>query len=74
MALTVAQLQAWRDGLMQARLAGVREFTDQNGESVRYATDREMAAAIAAADAQIAALAGRRPSTIMFKTSKGLDR
>lgn len=74
MAATLAQLQAWRDGLLEARLQGVREFRDQNGESVTYKSDAEMARALAAVDAKIAAYGGRRPNTILFRTSKGLDR
>jgi hypothetical protein len=45
---------------------------DQNGESVVYKSDSEMAAAIAACDREIAAMAGRPANTILFKTSKGL--
>lgn len=74
MAATLAQLQAWRDGLFAARLQGVREYRDQNGESVSYKSDAEMARALAAVDAEIAAYGRRRPNTILFRTSKGLDR
>jgi hypothetical protein len=66
---TLADLIQWRDALFRARLSGVREVTDQNGESIRYGTDAEMARAIAAADA---AIAGAKPSTIVFRTSKGI--
>jgi hypothetical protein len=70
---TLSELQAWRDALFAARLSGVREVRDQNGESIRYASDREVAAALAAADRAIAeAQAGRPPSTIIFRTSKGV--
>lgn len=70
---SLAQLIAWRDGLIQARLGGVREFRDQNGETVVYKSDSEMAAAIRAADAAIVAMrSGRSPNTILFRTSKGL--
>lgn len=68
-----ADLQAWRDKLVQMRAEGVRTFTDQNGESVTYASDREMAAALASIDRELAALAGfRSPKTIIFRSSKGL--
>jgi hypothetical protein len=68
-----ADLQAWRDKLVQMRAKGVRTFTDQNGESVTYASDRDMAAALASIDRELAALAGTRsPKTILFRTSKGL--
>ena len=71
--LTAADLQAWRDKLVKMRAAGIRSFTDQNGESVTYASDRELSAAIASIDRELAALAGSRsPHTIIFRTSKGL--
>ena len=70
MAADPAELQAWRDALFRARLRGIREVRDSNGETVRYASDGEMAAAIAAADR---ALLARPPvHTIRFITSKGL--
>jgi hypothetical protein len=70
---SLAELQAFRDALFAARMGGVREVRDQNGESVRYASDREMAAALAAADRAIAdAQSGKPPSTIVFRTSKGV--
>lgn len=72
MALTLAQLQTWRDSLVESRLSGVRRVRDQSGEEVEYRSDREMAAAIAAAEAQIAALSRGAPRVIHFKTSKGL--
>ncbi|OJF91506.1 hypothetical protein AX761_22215 [Rhizobium sp. 58] len=63
----------WRDALLEARLGGIREFRDQNGETVVYKSDTEMAAAIRAADAVISSLSsGRSPNTILFKTSKGI--
>ena len=73
MALSLADLQAARDALVTARSQGVLEFRDQNGEAVRYKTDAQMAAALAALDRQIAELAGRvTPHTLTFRTSKGL--
>lgn len=71
--LTAADLQAWRDKLVRMRAEGVRTYTDQSGESVTYASDREYAAAIASLDRELARLAGSRtPSTILFRTHKGL--
>ena len=61
----LATLQQWRDKLFEMRMKGVRSFTDQNGESVSYSSDREMAAAIAACDREIAGL--QRPHTIVFR-------
>jgi hypothetical protein len=70
---SLADLQKWREALFEARMNGVRSFRDQNGEEVTYSSDREMAAALAAADREIqAATGGRPPSTIIFRTSKGL--
>ena len=70
---TLTELITWRDALFAARMRGVREFQDQNNEKVSYASDREMAAALAAADRAIAnAQAGHSPRTIIFNTSKGL--
>jgi hypothetical protein len=65
------QLTRFRDELKDARYSGVRRFVDQNGETVEYKSDSEMARAIAALDSEIAA-AARPPSTIIFRTSKGL--
>lgn len=73
MALTVEQLAKARDDLMVARAQGVRSVRDQNGETVEYKTDREMAAALAALDRLIAELSGRKsPRTFLFRTSKGV--
>ena len=69
--LTVAQLQAFRDDLISARLSGLREIEDQNGERVQYKTDAEMARAIEAADREIARLQGTGARTIKISTSKG---
>lgn len=70
---TVAELQSWRESLFANRLKGVRSFKDQNGEEVAFASDREMAAAIIAADREIAALtSGVLPKTVVFRTSKGI--
>jgi hypothetical protein len=62
-------LRGWRDKLFAARMRGVREVRDANGEQVTFSSDREMASAIAAADRELAA----RPPvhTIRFRTSKG---
>jgi len=73
MALSLTDLQRWRDGLVAARLKGVREFQDQNGERVAFKSDSEMAKAIASADRMIAELQGSTPlTTILFRTSKGI--
>ncbi len=70
---SLADLQKWREALFEARMNGLRSFRDQNGEEVTYSSDREMAAALAAVDREILAMTGGRPpSTIIFRTSKGL--
>lgn len=71
---TLADMIQMRDALFKARMNGAREVRDQNGETVIFKGDAEMARALAALDSEIAA-AQRRPSnTIRFKTSKGLHR
>lgn len=73
MALALADLIALRDSLVRARLAGVLTFRDQNGEAITYRTDSEMARALSAANALIAAAQGGQPvNTLKFQTSKGL--
>ena len=72
MALTVAQLTEMRDGLVADRASGIRVVTHQNGQSMTYKSDSEMAAAIAALDSQIAAAAQSRAGRFTFSTSKGI--
>ncbi|MGY6662218.1 MAG: phage head-tail joining protein [Glycocaulis sp.] len=70
---TLADMRKWRDALIEGRASGVREFQDSNGERVVYRSVRELNAAIASLDAEIARMTGQRaPSTIVFRTSKGL--
>lgn len=68
----LTKLRQYRDELQGARFSGVRELVDQNGEKVRYATDAELARAIASIDSEIAALTRRRSSLIYMQTSKGV--
>ena len=71
--MTKADMVAARSALQASRAAGVLTFRDQNGEMVTYKSDREMAAALAALDRDIATLDGvARPHTIHFNMSKGL--
>ncbi|MBA4337789.1 MAG: hypothetical protein C0421_02970 [Hyphomonas sp.] len=71
--MTVGTLTDLRERLIAARLSGVLEFRDQNGERIVYRSDAEMARAIEAADREIARLSGTaQPRTIHFHTSKGL--
>jgi hypothetical protein len=70
MAIATADLIAWRDRLVEARMMGTRAVQDADGSRVEYRSDAEMARAIAAADTMIAA--GQPVTTIRFSTSKGL--
>ncbi|MGE0828046.1 MAG: phage head-tail joining protein [Hyphomonadaceae bacterium] len=72
MALDLSTLQSLKDALVKARLSGVREIRDQNGETVSYKSDREMASALSSVESQIAALQSAAPNVIKFKTSKGI--
>lgn len=69
---TLAQLQGWRASLFEARMRGIRSVRDQNGEEVTFSSEREMAAALAACDREIAGFGVASPTTIIFRTSKGL--
>ncbi len=66
----LAQLTAWRDALMEARYKGVRTV-EYDGKRVTYATDAEMAAAIADLDRRVAA-ATARVSVVRIASSKGV--
>lgn len=68
---TVAELIQMRDTLLRARASGAREIRDQNGEMLIYKGDREMAAALAALEAEISAASTRPPSAYVIRTSKG---
>lgn len=70
---TLSQLQEWRERLMDAKFSGALMVTDSSGESIRYRSHSELAAALASLDAEIRRMGGNRPSTsITFNTSKGL--
>jgi hypothetical protein len=66
-------IQHLLDALIEARLGGIREVVDQNGEKITYKSDTEMSAAIAFAQKQIAAFNQATPKTIVFSTHKGLS-
>jgi hypothetical protein len=76
MAETVASLTAQLEALQRARATGVRrvEITTGNGvsKSTEYKDDAQMASAIADLQHRIAAIGGRKVSTILIATSKGL--
>jgi len=47
--------------------------TDSSGESIRYRSHAELAAALASIDSEIQRAGGNRPpSSIIFNTSKGI--
>ena len=69
---TLAQLQEWRDRLIESRYNGLRSVRDSNGESVEYKTDSELARALAALESEIAGAARPRQSIIYPLTSKGV--
>lgn len=66
-----ADLITARDGLLSARLKGVR---DSNGEMIGFKSDAELASTLAGADAEIGAIAIGKPARkIIFSTNKGLQ-
>jgi hypothetical protein len=67
----LAQLTAWRDALMAARYQGIRTV-EYDGKRVTYATDGEMAAALADLNRQIASTGPERISVVRIQSSKGL--
>jgi hypothetical protein len=70
--MTFEQMIAQRDALLAARYRGVRTV-ETDGHRVTYATDAEMATALADIDRRISALSedGRR-RRILTSASKGL--
>ncbi len=67
----LAQLTAWRDALMEARYKGVRtvEYGDKR---VTYATDTEMANALADLERRIVGADQGQVSVVRIQSSKGL--
>lgn len=70
-ALTLSELETLRAALVRARLNGTRSVRDQNGEELVYKSDREMAAALASIESEIARLQSSAVKTVRFQTSKG---
>jgi hypothetical protein len=66
----LAQLTDWRDALMAARYRGVRTV-EHDGKRVTYASDAEMAAALADLERRIAAAQSGRVSQVRISSSKG---
>jgi hypothetical protein len=65
------QLTQWRDALMAARYKGVRTV-EYDGKRVTYATDAEMANALADLDRKIASTGDSRVSVVRIQSSKGV--
>ncbi|MBO6522163.1 MAG: hypothetical protein JJ973_19145 [Rhodospirillales bacterium] len=65
------QLTQWRDALMAARYKGVRTV-EYDGKRVTYATDAEMANALADLDRKIASSGNSRVSVVRIQSSKGV--
>ena len=65
------QLIQWRDALMAARYKGVRTV-EYDGKRVTYATDAEMANALADLDRHIARTGDSRVSVVRIQSSKGV--
>lgn len=55
--VTLSELQSLRADLVRARMSGVKQII-RNGATITYASDKDMARAIADADAQINDLLG----------------
>ena len=67
----LAELTRWRDALMAARYQGVRTV-EYDGKRVTYATDAEMASALADLERRIAECGDRRISVVRIQSSKGV--
>jgi hypothetical protein len=67
----LAQLEAWRDALLQARYAGVRTV-EVEGRRVSYATDAEMATALADLERRITNTRTGRISQVRIQSNKGV--
>ena len=71
---SVQTLVKMRDALVAARLGGVNHITDQNGESISYKSDSEMAAALASVNRLILQATiggGGTPGISTIRTMKG---
>lgn len=67
----LAQLTSWRDALLRARYAGVRTV-EYDGKRVSYATDAEMATALADLERRISASTTERITQVRINSSKGV--
>ena len=69
--LTAAELEAMRDELVRARARGTRVVMTE-GRRVEYATDSEMAAALADIETRLRRARHGPVRTILFASSKGV--
>jgi len=67
---SVPELEAMREALLKARFAGGRTV-EYEGRRVTYASDAEMAAALADLDRRIAAASAPRVNQVRISPSKG---
>jgi hypothetical protein len=67
----LAQLEAWRDALLQARYAGLRNV-EIDGRRVSYATDAEMATALADLERRITGAQTGRLRQVRIQSTKGV--
>lgn len=67
----LAQLTAWREALLKARYAGIR-IVEYDGKRVSYATDAEMATALADLERRIASNTTQRITQVRINSSKGV--
>ena len=71
---SVQELQDMRAALVAARSTGALRTTYRSGGTERtteYKSDRDMASALAAIDAEIAAATGQRVNTIQLSFERG---
>lgn len=69
--LDTAELEGLRDELIRMRGRGIRSSL-YDGKRIEYASDAELAAAIADLGARIRRASAPRPGAVRFSSSKGL--
>jgi hypothetical protein len=67
----ITQLETWRDALLQARYAGLRSV-EIDGRRVSYATDAEMATALADLERRITSGQTGRVRQVRIQSTKGV--
>jgi hypothetical protein len=67
----LTQLEACRDALLKARYAGLRTV-EYDGRRVSYATDAEMATALADLERRITAAQSGRVNQVRIQSTKGV--